>query len=220
MKQRKNKVPVLLSFFGVVLVTVIGVLFKKDILLVQPIDDPILSSKITAYMEQNSGTSIEQDEIYINGVLNYDNCKVYCENIIYGYDSQYVYAWVFCGEYSWRYLYNKVASYYDDGRVIPDDNRPIKITRELYEGAYWSAPIRLEYKSGSDFEFIGHKEPNEGMIDIERLFPMDIHTAHYSNTKADMRSSAKQRFHAEKNDAPMPNHIDEIYGIKNPQIVY
>jgi hypothetical protein len=187
---------------------------------VEPIIDVDKQAKINDFMEKNTDVSANEP-LYINGVLHYEAPRVYCENTYYGQRGNYAYAIVFCAEYSWGYRYNEVASFYDDGRVIEDEHRPIKITREIHRGRSSTLETRLLIAAGDDFVILGFDQIDEPIYTIPQrareIFPLDVDL---NKGKQSFGCESKQRFYDDNKNVPKPTHISEIYGQQNPTIVY
>lgn len=103
------------------------------------IENSNLESNINTFMESQASE-------YDLGKENY-----YCSNILYGYDSKYAYAWVYCSGFT------------------------IKSNGELEQGTAFSVPIRLEYTQ-PHFEIINYKQPGDGSLyssTLQELFSQE-----------------------------------------------
>ena len=114
--------------------------------------DAELQSNINIFMESDV-------DDYTMGKENY-----HCSNILYGYDDQYGYAWVFCAGYI------------------------MKSQNELEIGTTFSIPTRLEYTQ-PNFEIIAFQQPGDGALyapTLQKLFPKKMYDlGHPSNAEID-----------------------------------
>ncbi len=182
-----------------------------------PVYDEILSPKVDeSFQRDYVGVLKSMNESVYGGVPRNtfsDQVGSYCTSWIHGYDEQYIYAYVVCGEYAWSYNYSPAYG---------EDNT-IEVSRSLHKWSGWSSHIRLSYEPGTDFEIVGYKQPLGGVAyhkDVERLFS-NIGSLGYPGepTQKTTHEELKARFYQEHGNDPFPEQINEIYEIKNPKVI-
>lgn len=116
-----------------------------------------------------------------------------CSSILYGYDDQYAYTWMYCGQY--------------DGSVGEDPVHLLSAT---------SVPTRLEYRQ-PNFDVIGFAEPKDGNLyssTLKALFPKAmVDLAEPSNDEKELleaRALQKAKAYARPNE--LSSFIDDLDG--------